>query len=249
LDGQAFDVDQNGSRKMSEVLLRASRLTIGYGEALLPPVSFDVRPGELWAVVGRNGSGKTTLFRTLLGLHDPLGGEIERARGLLPAYIPQRAALDPIVPLTVFDVVSLGMDRGWSFLRPAARYRKAHVHEALERVGAVELSKQQFHELSEGQKQRVLLARVLAGRANMAFLDEPTAAMDAVAEKQSMETIDRLRREHALAVVIVSHFLGVARTIADKVLFLDRELQVAIAGRPAEVFASEPFKRRYGDAA
>lgn len=233
---------------MSDTVLSAKDLTIGYGGTpLLPPVNITIRAGEFWAVVGRNGSGKTTLFRTLLGLHPPLGGSIERAAGYLPSYIPQRAALDPIVPLRVTEVVALGMDRGWSFVSGALRKRREAVHRALRQAGADELYKHQFQELSEGQKQRVLLARVLAARANIAYLDEPTAAMDSVAEREALEAINRLRNEHGMAVVIVSHFLGVARDIADRVLFLDRELQVSISGPASEVFQSEGFRKRYGD--
>lgn len=233
---------------MTAPLIEARGLTIGYhGAPLLPALDLEIRPGEFWAVVGRNGSGKTTLFRTLLGLHPPLHGEIRRAHGYLPAYVPQRAALDPIVPLRVKEVVALGVERGWSFATQRTASRGAAVREALAKAGVSALAERQFHELSEGQKQKVLLARVLAANANVAFLDEPTAAMDAVAERESLGAIDALRKEHEIAVVIVSHFLGVAREVADRVLFLDRELQTTAVGAPREVFASEAFRRRYGD--
>jgi zinc transport system ATP-binding protein len=233
---------------MNDIVLSAKNLTIGYnGIPLLPPVNVTIKRGEFWAVVGRNGSGKTTLVRTLLGLHEPLGGSIDRSADYLPSYVPQRAALDPIVPLRVTEVVALGMDRGWGFVGGALNKRRETVHRALRQAGADELYKRQFQELSEGQKQRVLLARVLAAQANIAYLDEPTAAMDSVAERQSLETIDRLRNEHNMAVVIVSHFLGVARDIADRVLFLDRELQVSVSGAAGEVFQSDAFRQRYGD--
>lgn len=233
---------------MNAALIEAKNLLIGHGgEALLPPINLTIRPGEFWAVVGRNGSGKTTLFRNLLGLQKPIGGSINRDPALLPSYVPQRAGLDAIVPLRVVDVVSLGMDRGWSFVAERFRGHQAKVHQALEEVGVADLMHMQFHELSEGQKQKVLMARVLASNANLALLDEPTAAMDAVAERETMEAVQRLRAHHGLAVVIVSHFLDVTRKVADKVLFVDRELQVAVTGTPAEVFGSESFRRRYGD--
>ncbi len=233
---------------MESSVLTAESLTFGYaGKALLPALDIKIRDGEFWAVIGRNGSGKTTLFRTLLGLQSPVGGRVTHGARWRPAYIPQRAGLDPIVPLRAIEVVSLGEDRDWSFLRFSGKPRRMRALACLREAGAEELYDRQFHELSEGQKQRVMLARMLAGRATVAFLDEPTAAMDSVAERESMELIDRLRHEHGIAVVMVSHFLGVARDVADRVLFLDRELQSVIAGTPAEVFESPVFRRRYGD--
>jgi zinc transport system ATP-binding protein len=234
---------------MSHPLLSTADLRIGYpGNSLLPPITFAIRPGEFWAVVGRNGSGKTTLFRTLLGLHPALTGTIERDAAMVPAYVPQRAALDPLVPLRVYDVLSLGMERGWSFARfGGGTLRKPLIMRCLAHVGMEAYARAQFHELSEGQKQKVLLARVLAGNANIAFLDEPTAAMDSVAEQEALAAIDHLRKVHGIAIVIVSHFMHVARDVADNVLFLDPDLQSVVTGTPAEVLSSSDFRRRYGD--
>ncbi len=228
-------------------LLETQALVFGYeGAPLLPPISLRLSPGTITAVVGRNGSGKTTLLRTLLGLHSPLGGAVRRSEAFVPGYVPQRTALDPLVPLRVIDVVSLGADRGWDFFPGAGRRKRDRVLACLERVGMTAHLHQRFQSLSEGQKQRVLLARLLAGQASVAFLDEPTAAMDAVAEAETMRLIDELRREHSLAVVLVSHDLPIVRTLADDVLFVDRDLHVALHGTPKAIFHSAPFLARYG---
>ncbi len=200
-------------------------------------------------MIGRNGAGKSTWIRTLLGLLPPVSGTVQREPADLPlAYIPQRASYDPIVPLQAETVVRMGLERGRSFLRPGfARRREDRVHAAMQAAGCAELRGHCFRTLSEGQKQKVLLARVLAGDPAIAFFDEPTAAMDVVAEAEALAQLDALRRERGIGLVVVSHFLEVAARHADAVVFLDRDDQVALVGSPAEVLADPRFVARYGD--
>ena len=231
-------------------VLMCRSLVVGYGgDGLLPPIDFRLCHNQLCAVVGRNGAGKTTLFRTILGLQPPVSGSMSACKEPLPmAYIPQRARFDPIVPLLARDVVAMGLERGRSYLSPwpgAAAARQ--VTWALDEMGAAELAGLPYRELSEGQKQRVLMARLLAGRPELAVLDEPTAAMDEVAERQTMELIRDLCTTHNVAVLIVSHHLPVVSRYADQMVFLDREHQNVVTGRPAEVFAHPAFEARYGE--
>ena len=232
-------------------LLRCQQLMVGYGgQALLPPIDFALCHNELCAVVGRNGAGKTTWFRTLLGLLPPVSGAVETCTTPLPmAYIPQRVRFDPIIPLRARDVVAMGTDRGRSFLAPfESASTPRRVEQALAEMGAAALAELPFRELSEGQKQRVLMARLLASEPALAVLDEPTAAMDEVAERQTMELIDGLRRDHDMSVLIVSHHLPVVSRHADQLVFLDRESQTVVAGTPDRVFAHPAFRARYGEA-
>ena len=232
-------------------VLRCHALEVGYhGQALLPAIDFRLCHDELCAVVGRNGAGKTTWFRTILGLQEPVSGRLETCTSPLPmAYIPQRARFDPIVPLRARDVVAMGMERGRSFLRPWPGLAAARrVEGALEEMGAADLACSPYRELSEGQKQRVLMARLLAGRPELAVLDEPTAAMDEVAERETMELIRGLCKGHHMSVLIVSHHLTVVSSYADQIVFLDRESRSVVTGRPAEVLAHPAFAARYGNA-
>src|SRR5262245_2012694 len=120
-----------------EILLSARSLAVGFGRtAILPPVDVDFRRDELWGLIGRNGAGKTTLLRTLLGLHPPVSGEIVRKAGVAVGYVPQRHAVDPLVPARAKDLIAEGADVGWSFLRPIrtaeARDRIARAIQATE---------------------------------------------------------------------------------------------------------------------
>ena len=225
-------------------LVDCEKLVVGYdGRALLAPIDLSVRAGEFWAVIGRNGSGKTTWFKTLLGLLPPVSGHVRwRAEGLRLAYIPQRSEFDPLFPATTCDVVRMGTERRRSFLGPIyGRAAREAAREAMAETGVAPLCDRMFRDLSEGQKQRVLLARAVAGRPQLALLDEPTAAMDVRNEEETLALIDRLRRRHGMTVVIVSHFLGVAARYAEQVLFVDNETREVRVGPPDEVLSHVDF--------
>lgn len=231
------------------MLARCSELRVGYlGEAILPPIDLEIRAREFWAVIGRNGSGKTTWLKTLLGLLPAVSGRIELARpDLRISYLPQHKAIDELYPLLARDVVRMGFDRDWSFLKPWFGGEPPEVARALKEMGVADLANEPFRRLSEGQKQRVLFARLAVSRAEIAVLDEPTSAMDQVAEREAFELLDGLRQRQGLSIVIVSHYLGMVKQFADRALLLDHDTQTAITGPPDSVFDDDRFHARFSD--
>jgi len=223
--------------------MQARDLRVGYrGRVLLPPLSLAIRPGEMWGLIGSNGSGKTTLLRTLLGLLPRVGGSMDRRPGVRLAYVPQRGDLDAAVPGRVRDVVLEGVDRGWSFLDPIATWRhRAEVRQALADAGAGRLAHQRFNELSEGQKQRVLVAGALVSSPDLMILDEPTSAMDMAGEHAVFDLLGSLRKERNLAVLVVSHHTSLLVEHVSHLAFVDRECGVAIAGGMEEVARNPCF--------
>jgi len=222
-----------------EALLHAQDLRVGYrGEALLPPLSFEVGRGEFWGLVGANGSGKTTMLRTLLGLVPPVGGRVDRGAATRLAYVPQRSDLEDRLPGRVRDVVREGVDRDWSFLSPfrAARAR-GNIRKSLEAVGAWAWRHQPFGQLSEGQKQRVEVATALVSDPDLLVLDEPTAAMDFTGEHEVFDLLEDLIRERGVAVLVVSHHLGLLLEHASHLVVLDRDSGLAAAGERREVLS------------
>lgn len=231
------------------LLLAARELRVGYlGRALLPAIDLELHAGQLWALVGRNGSGKSTALRTLLAFLAPVSGSVSRAPGCNVSYVPQRGDLDAIVPGRVHDFVRGGADSGWSFLSPLFPGRQhEHIERAMRDTETRELADWPFADLSEGQRQRVVLARALASEPRLLVLDEPTSAMDAMAEASIFELLDRLRRDRGLGVLIVSHQVPPLVRRATHALFVDKEAGLVRVGTADEVTRSGEFVARYGD--
>ncbi len=228
-------------------LVRFADLRLGYDRrAILPPLSATIAAGELWAVIGPNGAGKSTFVRTLLGLHPPVGGRIDRAERLRMSYVPQQSALDTIFPIEVAEFVRMGRQGPGHFAGRASRADAAAARAALDEVSAGDLAGRQLRDLSGGQRQRVLIARAIASGANLFVLDEPTAALDVAAERAAMDLIAGLRARTDAAVVMVTHLVEDTLERADRALLLDRDHEVALAGTAREVEASAAFDKLYG---
>jgi ABC-type Mn2+/Zn2+ transport system ATPase subunit len=230
-----------------DTLLSARDLRVGYGgAAILPPVDVELREGEAWALLGHNGAGKTTLMRTLIGLLPPVAGELTRSASCV-GYVPQRSELDLSVPSRVLDIVRTGLDGGWSFFKPlmGASMHKA-VDRALRDARVVELAREPFAALSEGQKQRVLFARALASEPRLLVLDEPTSAMDRSNEDKVFALIEELRDTRNLAVLVITHDIERALSFCDHVVHVDKDNGFARAGDVAEIVRAPEFISQFG---
>ena len=231
---------------MKGILLAASQLVVGYsGRPLLAPFAVSFEPGQLWCVLGRNGAGKTTLIRTLLGLSPTIGGSCTPAKALRLGYLPQKARLDELYPMGVRDVVLMGAERGRSFVRRRSREVMRLAETIIVDLGLETLSEFRYRDLSEGQKQLVLIARLVVGSPDLAFLDEPTTAMDQLAEERAYRALVRERDEHQTALVVVTHDFSLARRYADHALFVDDAQRKVIVGTVDEVLTSDAFQQRY----
>jgi len=229
-------------------LVSLDGVSLGYGgRPILEHVSLVVERGEFAALLGPNGAGKTTLFRGILGLIPLLGGRIEygfNRRATPPGYVPQKESLDPIFPLTGYEVVLMGAAARVPPLWPVGRHRRQLATECLVRVGLTEAAEQPFWALSGGQKQRVLIARALAVEPQLLLLDEPTAGVDPGAEAAIIDTIARLNRDEGLTVIIVSHHLRLVRAVVRSVIWV--EAGEAVKGTAAEMLSTERLVDAFG---
>ena len=226
-------------------------VSAGYPAArdALQRVSFDVQSGERIAVLGPNGAGKSTLFKAIVGLITFTEGDISihgqdcRASHGLVGYVPQQNAVDWSFPATVGDVVMMGRLRQIGWFRLPNRKHWEVVNHLLDQVGLHDQRKRQIGQLSGGQRQRVFIARALAQETDVLLLDEPFSGVDAAAEHEILDVLDRLQAEH-VAVVTATHDLSMAASRFEKVLLIRQ--RVIAYGTPETVFTPEHFQAAYG---
>ncbi|MFZ2989014.1 zinc ABC transporter ATP-binding protein AztA [Ideonella sp.] len=223
--------------------VRVTDLTVSHrGHPAVHHLSGQFRAGQLTAVVGPNGAGKSSLLGALSGTVPGHQGRIERDPALRMAYLPQASALDRSFPVRVHELVAMGLwGRIGSFggVRPSDRDA---VSQALAAVGLSGFERRWLGELSAGQTQRVLFARVLLQDAGLILLDEPFNAIDARTTADLLALLQRWRQE-SRTVIAVLHDLAQVREHFSEVLLLARE-QVAW-GPTAEVLRAEHlFKAR-----
>jgi zinc transport system ATP-binding protein len=212
----------------SELAIEASSLYFGYqiGEPILEKVSFSVTAGETIACIGPNGGGKTTLLRLLLGFLEPQHGSLSifgktprRAREHM-AYVPQAQLHDRLFPVSVEDVVLMGLLRHLPWTGRFSRSQRSQALAALEQVGIQDLAGRSFGSLSGGQAQRALIARALVSAPSILLLDEPTASVDPSAHEQILGILQSLKG--SCTIFMVTHDLHTAHRHVDRVLCVQR---------------------------
>ena len=171
-----------------------------YGSEALKNVSFTVDEGMLVGIIGPNGAGKSTLLKALLNLIQKERGEVAilgetiKEMRTKVAYVPQRSSIDWDFPITVFDTVLLGTYPNLGLFKRPKKIDKAFAHDCLEKVGMAEFRNRQIGELSGGQQQRVFLARALAQKPEIYFLDEPFVGVDVTSEETDRIDIEATPR-------------------------------------------------------
>jgi manganese/zinc/iron transport system ATP- binding protein len=225
-------------------------MTVAYHhKPVLWDIDLTAPEGKLIGIVGPNGAGKSTLIKAVLGLIPLASGRVEfygrpyaRQRHLV-GYVPQRESVDWDFPVTALDVVVMGTygRLGW-FRRPGPRQRR-RAEECLALLGMGPLGRRQIRQLSGGQQQRVFLARALAQDAQIYFMDEPFAGVDAATEQAIVGLLKSLK-ETGKTVLVVHHDLQTVRDYFDHVILLNMRL---IAHGPTEtVFTPENLNKTYG---
>lgn len=224
------------SRDLPAPLVEVRDLAIGHaGVSLVPPISFDLRAGQVTSLVGHNGSGKSTLLRTLLGLIPRVSGEIRFSPAARFGYVPQRETLDPIYPVKAGEFVEAGRYGLRGVGRRLRREDHQRIDQVMEATGSAHLKARLFRELSGGEQQRVLLARALCSEPTILVLDEPTASMDERAANEAMRLTLDLARKLDAAVVMVNHFIDLVEQISDQVVLLDRDYGAVKVGDPKQL--------------
>ena len=220
-------------------------LTVAYrGHPAVHHLSGEFTPGSQTAVIGPNGAGKTSLLAAILGSLAPTEGEVHMAHSLRRriAWLPQQAAIDRSFPIRVFDLVALGHWSAVGSLRALNGAQHDQVQHALQAVGLCGFERRGIGELSAGQFQRVLFARVLLQDAPVILLDEPFNAIDVRTTADLLGVVARWHAE-ARTVVAVLHDLEQVRRHFDRTLLLAR--RCVAWGTTAEVLHAENLSRAW----
>lgn len=206
-------------------MLKVENLSVALGGAtVLENVSFSVQKGEYVCIVGENGGGKSTLLRAILGQVPRAGGTVTLTEGKI-GYLPQQSTAGADFPASVKETVLSGClgALGW---RPFyGRAEKEKAERVMKRLGVWEWRERSFSRLSGGQKQRVLLARALCAGENLLLLDEPITGLDPLVTQELYQLIDQAHREEGWTVLMVSHDVKTAVTVADKILHLGKTVR------------------------
>lgn len=238
-------------------VLQTHDLAIGYAGRptciIAGQINVSLRAGELVCLIGPNGAGKSTLIRTLAGMQPPLNGHATLMRDdvhqLSARELARRLSVvltERVNPglLTAYTLVSLGRHphTDWSG-RLSARDDTA-VRDALEAVGAVELADRQVIELSDGERQKIMIARALAQEPAVMILDEPTAFLDLPRRVEVMQLLRHLAHDDARAILLSTHDLDLALRTADRIWLMTAEGELHV-GAPEDLILSGAFEAAF----
>lgn len=192
----------------------------------MPPIDIVLHEGELVALTGPNGSGKSTLFKTLTSTIKPIAGQVLLSGKALEEYHPnERAKLISIVLtekpddlfLSVFDVVATGRAPYHGWISKIQQHDRSIIEEKMHKVGIEALQNRDFVSLSDGEKQKVMIAKALAQDTPIIFLDEPTAFLDYPSKVELMQLLYRLAKDEGKTILFSSHDLDLLMKLSEQI--------------------------------
>lgn len=238
-----------------EPYLYTARLAVGYGgKPLIENICMHVRRGEIMTLIGPNGAGKSTILKTLARQLTPMAGAVyldKQALGqMAEKELAQRLAIvtteriDPEL-MTCRDIVSTGRYPYTGRLGLLRAEDRTIVENAMAQVHAGELAELPFAQVSDGQRQRVLLARALCQQPDVILLDEPTSFLDIHHKLELLDILKNLVRQQRLAVVMSLHELDLAQRVSDIVVCVEKSGALRM-GPPEQIFTEENIRALYG---
>ena len=230
------------------MILKLAGLSVGYkNKTIISNIDLNVKKGEIISLAGSNGCGKSTLLRTLAGQQKALSGSILLDGQNMALYndisLAKKVSIlltDRVTPLlmTAYDVVCSGRYPYTGMLGILSSEDKDKVREFMKLTGITGLAYQYFSELSDGQKQRIMLARALCQEPDILIMDEPMTFLDIKYKRELVNIIKRLRNEKGLTMIISLHELEVIREISDMVVCI-KDGSIDMTGIPSEILKDD----------
>ncbi|MEI6752313.1 MAG: ABC transporter ATP-binding protein [Paludibacter sp.] len=239
-------------------ILTTHKLSIGYSkkgktDVIQSALNLELKAGELVCMIGPNGTGKSTLLRTLTGLQKPLSGktfingkELSRLKQREKAMLISLVLTDriEIENATVYNIVSLGRHPHSDWWGSITDNEDKIIHEAIEMVHLKHKMNQNINELSDGERQRVMIAKALAQDTPIIMLDEPTAHLDLPNRVEIMLLLHRLAHKTDKAILLSTHELDLALQAADRIWLISAERGVEF-GVPEDLVFNGSFNHAF----
>ena len=233
---------------MTEYYIKMKDLAVGYqGNALISGINLKIKKGEIVTLIGPNGAGKSTILKSITRQLKLIGGEVyidsEEIRKLSYKEMAVKAAVmltERMKPelMTCHDIVATGRYPYTGRLGILSREDERKVDEALEAVHAQELGIRNFQEISDGQRQRVLLARAICQEPEVMILDEPTSYLDIRHKLELLTILRKMAKENGITVIMSLHEIDLAQKISDQVICVKGD-RIAEFGDPEEIFTEQ----------
>jgi iron complex transport system ATP-binding protein len=228
-------------------ILITEDLCVGYSDLkVVCDINIDIQKGKLICILGKNGSGKSTLIRTMAQMHEELEGFIYiNGRDIKTYSKNQLAQIQAVVLteklpdslLTVLDIISLGRHSYTNWLHQLSNEDQKKIDFAIKETHVEKLLNKQFTDLSDGQRQRVMLAKAIAQDTPLILLDEPTAHLDVHFQMESFLLFKELAHKYQKTIIIATHEIGLSIQLSDELWLIDNQ-SIAV-GKPQEMIQSK----------
>lgn len=240
---------------MSEYYFHLDHLTVGYDKKpLIKDICIGIEKGEIVTLIGPNGSGKSTILKSITRQLKLVGGNVEfDGKNLHELSFRELATKMAVVLtermkpelMTCHDIVATGRYPYTGRLGMLTREDEEKVEKAMRAVHAEELGGRDFNAISDGQRQRVLLARAICQEPEVIILDEPTSFLDIRHKLELLAILRRMAKEKGITVIMSLHEIDLAQKISDKVVCVKGD-RIAGFGNPEEIFTEEKIRELYG---
>lgn len=240
---------------MAKKYFELDNLSVGYGKnILIKDICFGIEKGEIVTLIGPNGAGKSTILKSITRHLETMGGQVffddSNLKDISYKELSKKMAVvltDRLKPelMTCHDIVATGRYPYTGRLGILSHEDEDKVDAALSAVNAVELGARDFNAISDGQKQRILLARAICQEPSVIVLDEPTSFLDIRYKLELLSILRRMAKESGITIIMTLHEIDLAQKVSDKIVCVSGN-HIINYGTPEDIFKKEVITELYG---